>query len=52
MRTTKLEPEVDSRRQDCHIEIFNDVITTLPIVRFTWNLSCRCKTRRRWRLAH
>jgi len=28
-----------------HLENFNDVITTPPMVRFTRNLVCRCKMR-------
>jgi len=42
MRITKLEPEVSSRRHGRHLENFNDVITTPPMVRFAWNLVCRC----------
>ena len=33
------------------LENFNDVITTPPMVRFTWNLLCGCKMRYRWQLA-
>jgi len=35
MSTTKLEPAVDSRRQNVeHVENFNDVITMPPMVGF------------------
>jgi len=35
----------------CHLENFIDVITTPPMVRFTWHLVRRRTMRCRWRLA-
>jgi len=44
-RNRKLIRDVNGR----HLENFNDVITVLPMVRFTWNLVRWRKMRCRWR---